>query len=419
MATQGLTALRVKQAHRKGEPTVLCDGGGLYFRKQTIESAAWALRYQFAGKSVWLTLGNFPDMTLADARAEARKARVLLDKGEDPRAVKRAAENEARGRGTFRELADDWYRVEILGRKLKHPKVARRHLDNYLLPKFGSRAPADVHAGDIARLLDEVKDRAPTAANDLLRFASRIFAFGVRRRVVTGNPAADFKPRLDAGGTEKPRDRALSQDELAALFEAMRKTPTFGGDNLLAIKLLLALCVRKGELLGALWTEFDLEDKSGSGPVWRLPGSRTKTAEGLNIPLVPQVVEWLSALKLLAAGSEYVFPQRRRDHRQRVPHVGLDTLNVALTRVKHGLKPFTLHDLRRTARTHLAALGVRREVAERCLGHKIRGVEGTYDRHDYLSERREALDQWTALLLDAERGERKVTPIRRKAARTK
>jgi integrase len=92
--------------------------------------------------------------------------------------------------------------------------------------------------------------------------------------------------------------------------------------------------------------------------------------------------------------------------------MGLDTLNVALGRVKHGLKPFTLHDLRRTARTQLAALGVRREVAERCLGHKIRGVEGTYDRHDYFDERRKALEQWTAVLLDAERGERKVTPIR-------
>ena len=325
----------------------------------------------------------------------------------------------ARGRDAFRELAEDWYRVEILGRKLKHPEVPRRHLDKYLLPEFGSTAAADVHAADIARLLDKVSARAPTAANDLLRFASRIFAFGVRRRVVTGNPASDFTPRLDAGGTERPRQRALSGDELAALFEAIRKTPTFGGDNLLAIKLLLALCVRKGELLGARWAEFNLEGESVAVPVWHLPASRTKTGEARDIPMVPEVVEWLNALKVLASGSEYVFPQRRRDHRQRVPHVGLDTLNVALTRVKHGLKPFTLHDLRRTARTHLAALGIRREVAERCLGHKIRGVEGTYDTHDYYDERREALEQWTNVLIDAERGERKVTPIRGKAAKSK
>ncbi|MGB9332078.1 MAG: integrase arm-type DNA-binding domain-containing protein [Steroidobacteraceae bacterium] len=419
MATQNLTAIQVARAHSKGDKVTLCDGGGLYFRKQTTDGAAWTLRYRFAGENVWLALGNFPDMPLADARAEARKARVLLDKGQDPRAVRRATAANARGRDAFRELAEDWYRVEILGRKLKHPEVPRRHLDKYLLPEFGSTAAADVHAADIARLLDKVSARAPTAANDLLRFASRIFAFGVRRRVVTGNPASDFTPRLDAGGTERPRQRALSGDELAALFEAIRKTPTFGGDNLLAIKLLLALCVRKGELLGARWAEFNLEGESVAVPVWHLPASRTKTGEARDIPMVPEVVEWLNALKVLASGSEYVFPQRRRDHRQRVPHVGLDTLNVALTRVKHGLKPFTLHDLRRTARTHLAALGIRREVAERCLGHKIRGVEGTYDTHDYYDERREALEQWTNVLIDAERGERKVTPIRGKAAKSK
>jgi len=417
MAGNKLTALRVDRSHRNGDPVLLSDGGGLYFRKQTTEGAAWTLRYRFGGRERWFALGNYPDMPLADARMEARKARVLLDKGQDPMAVKRAAEDQARGRGTFRDLAEDWFRSEILARKLKHPEISRRHLDNYLLPEFARVPPGDVHASDIARLLDKVKQRAPTAANDLLRFASRIFAFGVRRKVVTGNPAADFTPRLDAGGTERPRDRAVSTDELAKLFEAIRKTPTFGGDNLLAIKLLLALCVRKGELFAARWSEFDLDGKTTAGPVWRLPGSRTKTGAGLDIPLVPQVVEWLRFLRELACGSEYVCPQRRRDPRQRVPHVGLDTLNVALTRVKHGLAPFTLHDLRRTARTHLAALGVRREVAERCLGHKIRGVEGTYDRHDYFDERREALEQWTALLLDAERSERKVTPIRRKTAR--
>jgi integrase len=237
----------------------------------------------------------------------------------------------------------------------------------------------------------------------------------VRRRFVPSNPAADFSPRLDAGGTERARSRALNSDELAQFFEKIRDTPNFGEDNLLAIKLLLALCVRKGELLGARWAEFDLDGETHAGAVWHLPASRTKTGENLDVPLAPAVVEWLKALCTLAAGSDYIFPKRRRDPRERVPHVGIDTLNVAVQRVKHGLAHFTLHDLRRTARTHLAALGVRREVAERCLGHKLRGVEGTYDRHDYLKERREALAQWSKLIVDAERGKTKVTAIGRTA----
>ena len=414
MARAKLTALAIERAHRSGQPVLLSDGDGLYLRKQTRDGASWTLRYRFAGKEHWLTLGHYPDMSLAQARIEARQARVLLDRQQNPLSVRRAVLAEERQKGSFKALCEDWYRAEVQARGLKHPAVPRRYLDRYLLPKLGRLPASDITPSDIARLLDELKGRAPTAANDLLRFTRRIFAFGVRRRFVLSNPAADFSPRLDAGGIERPRSRALSLDEMAQLFEKIRGTPNFGEDNLLAIKLLLALCVRKGELLGARWAEFDLEGSTPADAVWHLPASRTKTGEGVEIPLAPAVVEWFSALRVLAAGSDYVFPKRRRDPRERVPHMGIDTLNVALQRVKHELAHFTLHDLRRTARTQLAALGVRREVAERCLGHKLRGVEGTYDRHDYFKERRAALAQWAELLLDAERGERKVAPLRRR-----
>jgi len=410
-----LTGLAVERAHRSGERMLLSDGDGLYLRKQTRDGASWTLRYHFAGREHWLTLGHYPDMSLAQARIEARRARVLLDKRLDPMTTRRAAEAEQRQRGSFRELCEDWYRNEITGRGLKHPEVPRRHLDKYLLPKLGRTPAVDVTPADIARVIDEIKGRAPTTANDLLRFTRRIFAFGVRRRMVPVNPAADFSPHLDGGGTERPRSRALSLNELAQLFEKIREVPTFGTDNGLALKLLLALCVRKGELLGARWEEFDLDGNTPLGAVWHLPASRTKTGAPLDIPLVPAVIAWLREIKTLDASGEYLCPKRRRDRRERVPHVGLDTLNAALQRVQHGLLPFTLHDLRRTARTQLAALGVRRQVAERCLGHAIRGVEGTYDRHDYFKERRAALAQWAGVLIEAERGGSKIISIDRAA----
>ncbi|MDE2261166.1 MAG: site-specific integrase, partial [Gammaproteobacteria bacterium] len=91
--------------------------------------------------------------------------------------------------------------------------------------------------------------------------------------MVPANPASGFSPRLDGGGTERPRSRALSLDELAQLFEKVRETPSFGTANALALKLLLALCVRKGELLGARWEEFDLDGITTQGAVWHLPAS--------------------------------------------------------------------------------------------------------------------------------------------------
>ncbi len=234
-----------------------------------------------------------PLPSLAQARIEAREAREQ----QDPLSMRRATQAAQRQRGSFRELCEEWYRNEIIGRGIKHASVPRRHLDKYLLPKLGRTAAAEVTAADIARVIDEVKGRAPTTANDLLRFAHRIFAFGVRRRMVPANPASGFSPRLDGGGTERPRSRALSLDELAQLFEKVRETPSFGAPNALALKLLLALCVRKSELLGGRWEEFDLDGSTPQGAVWHLPASRTKTAAALDIPLVPEAVGWLRELR--------------------------------------------------------------------------------------------------------------------------
>jgi integrase len=132
----------------------------------------------------------------------------------------------------------------------------------------------------------------------------------------------------------------------------------------------------------------------------------------LSIPLAPSVVGWLKALREVACGSEFVLPKRHRDRRQRALHVGIGTLNAAVAGVDHGLDEFTIHDLRRTMRTHLSSLGIRSEVAERCLNHKLPGLQGVYNTHDYFSERKAALETSTALLLEIERGERKVTLVR-------
>jgi integrase len=422
MARDRLTALQVKRAHDKGEAVLLADGAGLYLRKQTSAGTTWTFRYRFGGRDRWMALGNYPDMELAEARKVARLKRTMVDAGRDP-LLEKQTEIEAqlkaveakKARGKFSELAKDWYSTEIMGGRLKHPEVPRRYLDKYLLPEFGDAVPADITPAMAARLLARVARHAPTASNDLLRFMRRVFRFAVRRRLIAMSPVSDFN-LSDAGGQESARQRSLSREELENLFKAMRDAQSFGGTNLLTVKLLLALGVRKGELLRAKWSEFDLDGTTDLGPLWRLPASRTKTAAPLSIPLVPAVVGWLKSLREVASGSEFVFPKRRRDHRQRALHVGIDTLNASLAAVEHGLEAFTIHDLRRTMRTHLSALGVRTEVAERCLNHKLPGIQSVYNTHDYFVERRAALESWTALLLEIERGERKVTALKSRRA---
>jgi integrase len=121
----------------------------------------------------------------------------------------------------------------------------------------------------------------------------------------------------------------------------------------------------------------------------------------------------------LSDSSEYLLPARKRQDRM-LPHIHENTLNVAMAKVQavlaaEGIRDFTIHDFRRTARTHMAALGVEPHVAERCLNHKIQGVAGVYDRHDYFDQRRAALETWAKLLRTCEYGGgENVIPIRSK-----
>ncbi|WP_247646528.1 site-specific integrase [Deefgea sp. CFH1-16] len=246
-------------------------------------------------------------------------------------------------------------------------------------------AVTSLHVDDI---LEAVRKRgAPSIANKALRMLQNIFDYAIRRRMIAVNPAAAFRTK-DAGGELTARDRALSRTELALLFAAMKQAKGFSVQNELTIKLLLVLCCRKMELCAAQWDEFDLE-----AAIWHMRDDDVKTGKGLDVPLPPCAVEWLRELKRLSGASPYILPARKMQHRG-LPHICEGTIGTAMGKLKPHMpdvEAFTVHDLRRTARTQLAALGVDVITAERCLNHKIKGVHGTYDRHDYFDERKAAL----------------------------
>jgi len=409
-----LTDIKIRALVRSGKAVAgISDGGGLTFTLSRRGTASWVLRYRIGGKPRELTLGNYPDLSLLQARRLAQAARVKIDQGIDVTAEKRkdiAAAAQEERRLTFNALTDEWLKRTVDNR-VKHPQVVRRALRKYVEPNIGTTSADEVTPADVDRVLRNAVDSgAPTMANDVLRYLKAIGSYGVKRRLLPTNPAADFT-LADAGGQEKSRSRSLTRNELAELFKSMKATGNLGRLNYLTFMLLLATCVRKGELVAARWAEFDLD-----AAVWHLPGERTKTGEGIDIPLAPGVVEWFKELQVFAAGREYVLPARI--YRKRNPHISPDTLNVALSRVKHGLDHFTIHDMRRTARAQLAAMGISREVAERALNHKLRDVEGIYNHHDYFEERKQALTLWADLLRSLESGhDRSVVPFaeRRKA----
>ncbi|RLO17858.1 site-specific integrase [Klebsiella pneumoniae] len=385
------------------------DGNGLYLRYRAGDKApVWRFRYQYAGKSRVMMIGSYGEISLAKARETAKKLSASVALGHDVAGEKRERKAEAlekmeQEKNALRvsELAAEYFERQIMGR-WKHPDILRRRIDKDINPNIGNLKVEDVRPRHIDDMLQKIVARgAPTIANDVLRWTRRIFDYGIKRHMLEINPTGAFEV-ADAGGQEKSRERWLTREELVKFFQAMRMAKGFSRENELTMKLILVLCCRKMELCGAPWAEFDLDNA-----VWHLPAERAKNGDAIDIPLPPPAVEWLKELHSFSGCSKWVLPARKMQHRM-IPHIQESTLPVALAKVRREMPDvpnFTIHDFRRTARTHLAALGVDPVVAERCLNHRIKGVEGIYNRHQYFAERQAGLELWADLLVALEQGE--------------
>lgn len=388
-----LTALQIKSL-TKQPPKKHADGGGLYFCVRSSGSPYWMLRYSNDGKRHEATLGQYPDMSLAEAREAAVLAKQGIRAGNDPiQEKKKLGLPEIE---TVEQLFLDWYETD-LSKRLKHPGIPRRIYWREIHPLIGGHRINEVTPREIRAVLQKVQssDR-PSIANDTLLYMKQLFRHGIKLDLCQSNPAVAFNVS-DAGGIELSRDRTLSIEEIEKAFKVFQDNiSSFSPDNYLACCLFLVLGVRKSELCEARWEEFDL-DKG----VWDLPQGRSKTGAAISIPLPSQAIAWLKVLQGRAWDSPYVFPARRESKK---PHMGPDTLNRAISKLfgrepgkkkqppnKMGdLEHFTVHDLRRTFRSLAASVGVPSHVAERCLNHKLKGVQGIYDRHDYFDERKTA-----------------------------
>jgi integrase len=391
------------------------DGDNLWLRYRSTDLyPRWFLRYSIGGQPRTLHLGSYRDISLAEARAQARKLRAQIALGHDVAHLKkdrvRAASERVlaeRDGLTVGALADNFYDRYIAGR-LKHPEIVRSWINNRIKPAIGSLPLGDVRPSHVDHFIRGVAKTAPSTSTKILGCLKQIFNYGVKLGRLPNSPASMFHAP-DAGGKARSRSRWLSVAELKSLHSAMANANGWAIQNDLSVRLLLMLAVRKSELVEARVDEFDL-----AASLWRIPAVRTKSEREISIPLPSQAVKAVLKLMELGRGSEWLLPARKMQSRM-VPYISADTINAALAKcVRPLMAPvdhFTLHDLRRTARTHFEALGVPPHVAERCLNHSIKGLIGVYNRYDYIDERREALQRWADFLDGLEKqvaGERPV-----------
>ena len=391
----GKLTVKEIEAKVKGKSGRFADGGGLYFVIPKSGKPYWMLRYTINGKRKEMTLGKYQDLSLADARVKAANENWQSRNGLDP-LLARQREKQFTIK-TVDDLFLDWHQSLI--KRLKHPKIPERVYRKDIAPLIGDITLKQISARDVRTVLQAITaSNRPSIANDALGYCKQLFNHGIKLDVINNNPASAFSV-TDAGGVEKSKDRYLTIDEIKTVFRVFSENKSsFSRENYLACALLIALGVRKSELIEAPWAEFDLEQA-----IWQLPKERSKSGVEITIPLSCAVLDWLKELKIRSDSSLYVFPNRRSSKRA---YMGADTLNRAITKLfghEAGKKKqppnkmgdmlhFTVHDLRRTCRSLLAEKGIAGHIAERCLNHKIKGIEGIYNRYDYFDERREALE---------------------------
>lgn len=403
---------------KAGVPVAKSDGNGLTFTLSAAGTAAWVLRYRHAGKGRELTLGQYPDVSLKLARQRAGDARAEVQNGVDVARERQREKADSAAAKSFKQLAADYMEKKFPDLATNTVKQRRQHIEGVIYPKLGRLPARDVTTSDVVSLIESVgRTKTGNVAELVFTALSEIFKHGLARHAVIVNPCAGVSVAAICGRTEPRRTRLkLTEAELRAVLPAL---PTMGTDNALAVKLLLLTCTRIGELAKAEWTNLDFDRAE-----WFVPDANSKSGKGFTVPLTPAALACFKALQPLACGSRFVLPARQT--RRKLNHGRADlpfeqrTLNAMLHKLCDGLgdkvRRFTPHDLRSTARSHLAALGVDLIVSERCLNHALGGLVAIYDQHDYLTERRAALETWASFVLACEACEpwqqKNVIPIR-------
>jgi integrase len=366
----------------------LADQGGLYLFCTVDGTRSWRYDYRLAGKRKTLTIGLYPETSLAEAREHHSDARKLVGTGQCPVLIKRRKRQAAimGAENTVKALAEAWY-AEIAPDKSESWRVGhRRRLDKYIYPAIGNLPISEVEAADVLALVKGIAVRFPKTAEYVRQILARVFSFAIRNLRTKANPAREIQGAIVV--PQATHHKPIAAKNIPAFID---KIDGYAGrvQTKLAAKLLLMTMVRKRELIEATWEEIDLDEA-----VWTIPAERMKRRHGHVVPLSKQALEAFKELQPMACGSRYVFPNFGNPRKP----MSAATLNVAFDRLNLTISP---HSLRATASTVLNESNrFRSDVIERQLSHIERNrIRAAYNAAEYMDERR-AMLQWWADFID-------------------
>lgn len=347
-----------------------------FFGLRTLASATKAFIYGYRnqdGRLHRVTLGRWPTLTATAARLRAREIAGKVATGKDPH-----EERQRRKTKLTAERLVDLFVASYLPTKKRGAEM-ELYLRRDFLPFVGPNAKAeDVRRRDIVVILNDKAAHAPIAANRLLEVVRRLYNWALEQDLIESTPCVKVK----RPAVERTRDRVLSEDEIRLFWERLETTKRMSAGVRVALKLILLLGQRPGEIVGMASSELDL--KRGC---WELPREKTKSDRAHRVPLPSMAVE---LIEQRPRGDRWVFPSVKE---QPIKVLALSHA-VRYNRHHFGIEDFRPHDLRRTCASHLAAVGVDRFIIERILNHADRSIGGVYDRYGYDKQKKSALERW-------------------------
>lgn len=393
-----LTEVAVRNAKPKDKPYKLGDAGGLFLYVTPAGGKLWRVKFRVNGKEKLLSLGAWPDISLANARKERDKAKEALATGIDPARDKQQAKHRAKvaAANTFAEIGAEYLEKRKREGLSESTSGKADYYLSRLTPALGRLPIGEITASDVLAVLRTFEKQGKhETANRLLQLASRIFRYAVATARLTSDPTRDLRGAIT---TPKVTHYGAITDAVGA-GKLLRAIDGYegGGITRLAMQIAPHVFVRPGELRHAEWGEIDLE-----GALWIIPAEKMKMRKAHHVPLSRQAVDLFKEVRAVTGPAGYVFPSART----RARPMSENTINAGLRRLGYSSDEMTAHGFRSMASTLLNESGKwSPDAIERALAHAdTDSVRAAYHRGAHWKERVEMAQWWSDYLDQLRKG---------------
>ncbi|EFB4345792.1 tyrosine-type recombinase/integrase, partial [Escherichia coli] len=377
-----LNDMQIRRAKPEAKAYTLGDGQGLSLLVEPNGSKSWRFRYRYAGKPKMISLGVYPTITLAEARARRDEARKIVAEGKNPSEVRKEQKLALRiqSENAFEKIAREWHQMKSAKWSAGYASDIIEAFQNDIFPYVGTRPVGEIKPLELLNVLRKIEKRgALEKMRKVRQRCSEVFRYAIATGRAEFNPAADLSSALEVHKSN--HFPFLKSDEIPDFLRAL---DSYAGSRLvqIATKLLMVTGVRTIELRAALWQEFDLDNA-----IWEIPAERMKMRRPHLVPLSTQALGFLNELKSMTGNYRYVFPGRNDPNKP----MSEASVNQLIKRIGYAGK-LTGHGFRHTLSTILHENGFNTAWIEMQLAHVDKNtIRGVYNHAQYIEDRKKMM----------------------------